>query len=295
VASSPLRLVISVAAGVSVQGQDTGFVSPQQTFLSTQVLSVLAPAQSVATTISGSIPATTETEFTGIGWGAYAELQEQPFSNVWFTVDQALIGFDDWPRLNDNPGPGGGVIRLDPNYVGTVANNRLSGVSILGNFSAMEGGALFFTGRSAYVSGAIHQFTNTAWAVTNTAGSSAPFLISTNGRFTAGFMTNDTVVRLSAPYSYAGFLYATVTNIFVTNRPGPALASLRALSKSNLTFTVSGVPGRASVIETATNIPAPPTNWVPLLTNAPASGSFHFTNQVSTNVPRKFFRVREVN
>ncbi len=286
--SNPLRLVISVGSGVSVQGQDSGYTSSSTIVQGTNNLGRLSKNQTQSSAVNGNIPAPFENgDFSrGIGWGAFAELQEQLPSGQWLTVDQTLIGFDAWPTLNDSPGPGGGVIRLDPGYVGLSAFNPLRMVNVLGSLLVPEGSSVNYSGKAVYADSTAFNFTNTAWTASR-------FNITTNGVFTAGSVTSNTAVLLDASYSSGGLLYHAVTNVVVSNLPPPTVGGLRRLNGTNLAFSVTGVPGRSNRVEAATNL-TPPTVWVPLLTNAPASGVFQFTNQIQTNVPRRFFRASEL-
>ena len=70
---------------------------------------------------------------TAQGWGVYAQLQEQPPGlSSWFTIDEVLVLFGNWPNFNGVAGPGGGVIRLDPYYTGTTQFVPFPAVAILG-------------------------------------------------------------------------------------------------------------------------------------------------------------------
>ena len=111
--------------------------------------------------------------------------------------------------------------------------------------------------------------------------------------FTAGIVTSNSPVTLTAKYSSSGFTYDAVTNLTVLNLPAPVLA-LPKLAGTNFTMRVTGVSNRLHVIEATTDL-TPPTVWQPLGTNnLSASGLWSFTNAVNPH-PRRFFRAREVD
>jgi hypothetical protein len=224
-------------------------------------------------------------ESSAQGYGVYAELQEAGVSNSWITVDQTLVLYGVWPELNGIPGPGGGVVRLDPGYVGLSVFNPLASVVVIGPNNVVEGNQTFFHGRASYALGEQVNFTNTTW-------SASRFAI-TNGLFTAGIVTSNSPVTLTAKYSSSGFTYDAVTNLTVLNLPAPVLA-LPKLAGTNFTMRVTGVSNRLHVIEATTDL-TPPTVWQPLGTNnLSASGLWSFTNAVNPH-PRRFFRAREVD
>jgi len=238
--------------------------------------------------ISGTAPPPTFVEAgdsSAQGYGVYAELQEFGVSNTWTTVDQTLVQFGVWPNLGGVPGPGGGVIRLDPGYVGLSAFNPLTGVAVLGPTNVVEGNQAFYFGRASYASGAQVNFTNTTWLASR-------FTV-TNGLFTSGIVTSNSPVLLTAKFSSSGFAYDATTNVTVFNLPSPVL-KLPKLIGTNFTVRLEGVSNRVHVIEATTNL-SPPTAWQSLGTNnLGATGVWNFTN-VANLFPRRFFRAREVN
>jgi hypothetical protein len=220
----------------------------------------------------------------------YAQLQEQRIGTNWYTVDETIVLFGNWPRANgiiSTIGPGGGVIRLDPGYIGLAPFNPLTSVGILGSLTVPEGSSLTYTGQAIYANGSIHDFTDTAWA-------SSRFTITPNGVFTAGSVTSNTSVLISAPYSYGGFLYSASSKVIVSDLPPPTFSGLSLIANGSFTMTLGGVPGRSHVIEATTNL-TPPTVWVPLATNATdTNGLLSLTNSSVTDFPRHFFRAREL-
>jgi Regulator of chromosome condensation (RCC1) repeat len=282
--SHPLRVRAFSVSGVSVLGVDSGYVTTDQVFCSTNYIGSLTNGQTISVTVTGTIPPATS---SGYGYGAYLELEEQPITNMWFTVDHLLMGFADWPKLTDFPnGPGGGVIRLDPDFIGSSTFNILKTVSIQGTVALPEGSSMPYTGNAVYFDNTIDNFTNTIW-------SASKFTV-TNGFFTAGSVTSNTTVSLKAQYSYGGLLYNTTTNILVINLPPPVLNGLKNLTNGNFSLTLNGVPGRNHVIEAATNL-TPPVIWTPMTTNLTGTnGVFNYTNSSTTNFPKRFFRAREM-
>jgi hypothetical protein len=237
--------------------------------------------------ISGTAPEPDPADqSTPIAYGVYAELQEQPVTNKWFTVDETLVTFDQWPGIGQVVGPGGGVIRLDPDSQGLAAFNPLQTVIVLGPTSLNEGRSTNYTGRATYTDATIVNFTNTTWTA-------SAYTIATNGLFTAGIATSNTTVTLTAPYLYGGILYNATTNIIVSNLPPPAITNFKMLTNGTLSFTINGVANRSHVIEAATNLVTPIT-WTPLLTNsANSNGVLNISNISTSGFPKRFLRARE--
>src|SRR5436309_8793655 len=123
--------------GASLRGSGATYepIPTNKLFLTSTPPVALGPGQTSTSNNAGTIPAPVADpgNSVGEGWGAYAELQEQPtFGTNWFTVDEVLIAFGNWPNFNGVSGPGGGAIRLDPDYVGLSADNPLASVVIVG-------------------------------------------------------------------------------------------------------------------------------------------------------------------
>ena len=181
--SYPLRIQVSAISGIGTRGLDNGFSTNDQIILTTTNLSSLAPGLSATGRISGTVPAPIvyPGDTNGVGYGAYAALQEQVDTN-WFTVDEVLVLYGNWPDLGGFAGPGGGVIRLDPGLGGSLFN-PLTNVSILGPSTVNEGTKPAYSGRARYASGFQIDFTNTVW-------SSTRFTI-TNGLLNIGSVTSN--------------------------------------------------------------------------------------------------------
>ena len=284
--SGPLRLLLTAATGVSVSGPDSGYQVITNNSLSNAVVSPLAPGQATSLPISGTIPAPVTNGATGIGYGAYAELQEQGPSSAWYTVDQVLVQFGNWPTSGPSAGPGGGVIRLDPGYVGLSVFNPLTNVVILGPTTVSEGSVTAYSARATYLDGSTYSFNQSAWSATK-------FGI-TNGVFNAGSTSSNTTVTISVLYTNQGQLFTATTNISVLNVPGPLLApAANPFSSGKFVLKLTGIAGRSYVIEQTTNLFPSPV-WVPLATNSTdTNGILNFTNPSSVVLPRSFYRARE--
>ena len=285
-ATAPLRVSVSAISGLSTtRALSVPPVSTVTNLGITNVTASLAAGQSALVHISGTVPASDPADAsTPIAYGVYADLQEQPVTNKWFTVDQTLVTYDKWPGIGEIFGPGGGVIRFDPGY--TVSPfSPIVAMAVLGPPTLNEGRSTNYTGRVTFADTTIQNFTNTAW-------SASQFTIATNGVFTAGGVTSNTVVLLTVPYYFSGITFITSSNITVLNLPAPTITNLSLLGNDGIVFALNGVPGRSNVIEAVTNFAAPVV-WVPLVTNAPASGVFNFTNFSRTNIPVRFYRARE--
>ena len=302
--TGPLRIRLQARSGLSARGP-TGVTTGTTCDLGTfSVMPLkLSAGGGAAVPLAGAIPPAFDpvvsggSTGSGTGWGVFAVLEEQELDGTnWLTLDETLVLFGDWPTLGESdPGPGGGVIRLDPNYVGLSNYFRLdaSSVRALGPASILEGGFAAYSGSARYVdlydNVRINNFTNTSWSVTP----SNPFAITTNGVFSAGSVTSNTVVTLAAPYASRGLLYTAITNVTVLNLPPPSFTGLNLLSNGSLALGLSGVPHRSHVVEAATNL-TPPTVWLPLATNViAANGLTNFIDLARTNFPRRFFRARE--
>jgi hypothetical protein len=283
--SNPLKLLVTAMSGESVLGRDSGFVTNDSVTLIETNMPALTPGQSAARHVSGVTPAPTTApdNSQGVGYGIYAALQEQVVTN-WFTVDQALVLFGVWPDLNGNQGPGGGVIRLDPNLTG-AGFNALSGVGILGPASVQEGGNAAFSGLATYANGFQYGFTNTTWAASR-------FSI-TNGLLSTGIVTSNTPVRLTTFYSSGGFNYSAFADITVLNLPPPLLSQPHLGTNGSFGLQVQGVANRKIAIEECGSLSNPIT-WMPITTNAlDSSGVWNFLEPIGTNHQR-FYRAREV-
>ena len=68
----------------------------------------------------------------------------------------------------------------------------------------------------------------------------------------------------------------------------PAAGGGCAFNGGQFEFPVSGIPGEPFVVEMSTNL----VSWAPIRTNTLTSLPFQFTDQVLTNVPARFYRVR---
>jgi len=203
-------------------------------------------------------------------------------SSNWFTVDEVLVLFGVWPDFSGLEGPGGGVVRLDPSSVGLSAFDPLVSVSILGLTNVPEASSTSYTGLCTYALGNIIPFTQTVWT-------SSLFTITTNGLFTAGTVTSNTSVTLSAQYAYCGYLYSLSTNVTVLPLK---FAIPRAPINNILVLTLSnGIPDKTNFVQATTNL-ACANCWVTLLTNVFPGNGVLVTNIPWTN-SRGFFRARE--
>jgi hypothetical protein len=288
-ASNPLRVYVSAMTGASLRGSGATFepIPTNKLFLAATPTVVLGPGQTNLSTIAGTIPAPTADQGSSVGegWGAYAELQEQPaFSTNWFTVDEVLITFGNWPNFNGVSGPGGGAIRLDPDYVGLSADNPLASVVIVGPSSVRPGRTTNYFGKATYTLGDTYTFTQTVWT--------ASLFTITNGVFTAGSVTSNTVVTLGAAYTNDGFRFVVSTNITI---PGPPKFTSFKLTNGALLFTLTGNSNTSYRIEAATNL-SPPTNtfWLPLVTNTLTNTVWNYTDFSRTNFSQRFYRAREL-
>jgi len=286
--SGPLRISVSAISGLSTTRPKSSISASSITNLGAfpAVPTNVPAGQTRLIPISGIVPAPDISDAsTPIAYGAYAALQEQPAINQWFTVDETLVTFDKWPGIGEIFGPGGGVIRLDPGYIGTSAFNPLVAVTVVGSPTAIEGSPASYYGQARYANTFLYNFTNTTWLATR-------FNITTNGVFSPGIVTSNTPVTLTAKFSSGGFIYDALTNVTVVNLPPPVLA-LPKFTGGNFSLQVQGVSNRIHVVEATANL-SPPQLWLPVGTNTlGASGLWNFTNAAGL-VPQRFFRAREV-
>ena len=285
-ASAPLRVLLTAVPGISMRGPDVLPLDEVPVVLTNYLKAPLSPGQFTNFTIAGAAPPHTDTlagTREATGYGVHAELQELSGTN-WITADEALVVYGHWPELAGLPGPGGGVIRLDPGFIGGSAFDPLVSVVVIGPPTAVEGQLSAYIGRARYFSGLQIDFTNTVWL------STLPSI--TNGFFRAGVINSNTIAALSARFSDHGLLFSATTNVLVINLPSPIL-NQPAKSGGNIVFQIQGVSNRIHVVETSTNL-SPPLIWLALSTNTlNASGIWNFTN-LAGQIPQRFYRAREV-
>ncbi|MBC8094465.1 MAG: hypothetical protein H7Y43_01515 [Akkermansiaceae bacterium] len=284
--SGPLRVRVTSIPGISMRGLNVVPITESPAVLGDWPATALAPGQFTNLAIAGTAPPHSETPpgtSSALGYGVHAELQELSGTN-WITVDETLVGYGDWPDLAGLPGPGGGVIRLDPGFIGLSAFNPLASVRVLGPATAFEAQPAFYFGRATYANNTQVNFTNTIWLAT------LPRI--TNGLFTPGIVSSNRTVTLTAQFSNSGFLYSASTNILVFNLPAALLKEPKTIG-GDFIVRIEGVSNRSHVVEAATNL-ASPQVWLTLRTNTiDATGRWNFTNSLNL-IPQRFFRVREV-
>jgi hypothetical protein len=284
-ATAPLRVSVNSLSGLSTtRDLSTPPVTTVSNLLVTNVTTSLPAGQTAMVHFAGTVPAPNPADAsTPIAYGVYADLQEQPVTNVWFIVDETLVSYDQWPGIGSVFGPGGGVIRFEPGY--TVSPfSPITAMAIFGPTTVTEGRTTNYTGQVIFAGGTVQNLTNASW-------SASQFAIASNGVFTTGSVTSNTVVTVTLSYYFSGITFITSTNVTVSNLPPPFISKPSLLGNAGFVFTLSGVPGRSNVIEATTNLA--PAVWVPLITNAPTNGLFTFTNFSRTNFPRRFYRARE--
>ena len=283
--SNPLRARVLGVSGVGVRGVDSGFVVNTNYVSYVTNLAALSPGQGRVARMFGSLPAAfvDPNGLEGIGYGAYAELQEQ-FGSNWHTIDQTIIGFGEWPDLGGFGGPGGGVIRLDPGLSGG-AFIPLTSVRVIGPATVPEGSMANYTGLATYLNGTQISFSNTVWT--------ASLFSITNGVFTSGSVANDTAVTLAAKYSSSGFLYDATTNIVVLNQNVmPSRIFFPTWVNGTFSMQLQGVASRKYAVDATTNLSAPIV-WQALSTNQlGGSGVWNFSEP--TLHRQRFYRAREV-
>ena len=299
VTTGPLRVRLEALSGISARGATEAAPAVNcdlGTFLVTP--SALAAGGNVSVPLAGAVPPNSDPQIdqgstgTGTGWGVYASLQEQELDGPnWFTLDQTLVLFGDWPTLGEmSPGPGGGVIRLDPGYVGLSAFDPLKDVVAIGPGVVPERAHAQFSGLATYSSGTARPFTNTLWTVTP----SNLFSITTNGVFTSANVSSNAPAAISVLFRSGGLPYSAVTNVLVSNIV-TSLAGYRVLSNGAFALMLNGAPAQSYALQAATNLPPPTNVWV-TLTNVTAgtNGSILFNDVDRTNFPRRFYRAVEL-
>jgi hypothetical protein len=289
-ASNPLQVSVSAISGGSMRGTG-GTISNLQIFETNFPAPPvsLGSGQNKQLHFTGMAPAPlgpNPGDSTAQGWGVYAQLQEQPPGiTSWFTIDEVLVLFGNWPSFSGVAGPGGGVIRLDPYYTGTTQFVPFPAVLILGTNRIEGTGSATYVGRATFSTGTNVMFTNTAWSAIP-----ANFPITTNGLFTPPRVISNTVATVACPYSFEGFV--SNATLQVTVLAPPTFTSFKLVTNGGLSLTLNGNPGRTNVIEASTNVAPPFTNWVPLATNA--ATNWNFIDFSRTNFARRFYRAREL-
>jgi hypothetical protein len=292
VARGPLRVELIAEAGLSTAASsNAGAFRPPDRLLGTFTLinptTLAANSTTNLTNIFGVCPAPTNYIIAGttnaIGWGVFAQLEEQIGTN-WFPKDKDLVLYGVWPTNNGFPGPGGGVIRINP--TGGTGIVRLTNTTILGPLAVNEGATNAYQGFARFSDGGTFTFSNTVWTASR-------FTITTNGLFYSDPISSNTPVTLDCYYVYDNKTNNATTNITVLDLPGPRLSNYVLLPSKQFQFTVIGVPGRTHVIETTSNLIAP-TIWTAFATNSTsASGAWLFTDPASATLPRRFYRAHE--
>jgi len=291
VTRGPLRIELIAQPGLSsAASSNAGAWRPPDRLLSTYVLTnptTLAPNSTTNFVINGLCPAPTNYVFAGttnaIGWGVFAQLEEQVGTN-WFPQDKELVVYGVWPTNDGFPGPGGGVIRINP--TGGTGIVLLTNTSIIGPLTVNEGTTNAYQGFVRFSDGGTFTFSNTVWTASR-------FTITTNGLFHSGPIISNTPVTLGCFYVYDNKTNNATTNITVLDLPGPRLTNFTVLPNKQFQFVINGVPGRLHVIEAATNL-GPPTIWTVLATNATGQGgTFIFTDPASSSLARRFYRAHE--
>lgn len=250
----------------------------------------VAPGTTTYVSTSGTCPApnpVSDQNFA-VGWSVVAVLEQQVGTN-WFVTDEKYVFTGVWPTVSGFPGPGGGVITINPGLSGGTFNPiTLSSMTIAGPANVSEGTSASYFAVARFSNGEMQNFTNAGWS------SSLPSIaaISTNGVLTTGKVTSNTVVSLSVPYSYFSSSSIVTTNVTVMNLPPPKITSLALLANGSRSLVLSGVANRSHVLEVATNLTSS-ILWTPLVTNTTGTnGLWNLTDSV-TNLPRRFYRARE--
>jgi hypothetical protein len=280
--SSPLRVSVSLISGISVIGQDAGVEVTSNILVGVSRAFTLAVGQSFTiTNIEGTIPApSTNAEGIGVGYGAYAELQEQPVSNLWFAVDQEPVAFGDWPSLNGgNNGPGGGVIRLDPDYISSSTFSVFKSVQIYGPTNIFPNDAVQFAAQAFY-SSTNFWFTNSLW-------SSSLFTI-TNGLLTVGQVSSNTLVTVRVAYEYGGYFYTNSRAVTILLLPSFSI-SLPELQGRIFSASVLTIPGLTYVLEFKDHIADPSWSTADQQIGDGTPKRFH---DASAAITMRFYRIR---
>jgi hypothetical protein len=241
--SNPLRVYVSTIAGGSLR-VSAGGIQTTQLFEGIYPATplVLNPGQTnLVMNIQGTIPPpkVSEGNISGQGWGLYAELQEQPLGVTnWFTVDEQLVTFGNWPVLQSGMGPGGGVIRFDPDYIVTSGFSVFKSVQIDGPTNISENTSVQFAGRAFY-SSTNFLFTNSLWT-------SSLFTI-TNGLLNVGQVSSNTLVTVWVAYAYGGYFYTNSLAVRILLEPPeittqPASQTKQAGDQVSFTVAASGSP-----------------------------------------------------
>jgi hypothetical protein len=244
-----------------------------------------APGLNGAVSISGTCPSPVVVRSSlGTGWEVFCLLEEQVGTN-WFLQDKLLVLQGVWPFIG-SPGPGTGVIRLEPSVSGKGFNPpSLTYVDILGPPTVSEGTNASYYGVATFDNGVPVNFTNTVWTASS-------FSINSNGVFQAGNVTSNLPVTITNYYLYVK-TNSSSRVITVLNLPSPTLKQGQILSGTNFSLQVDGVPNRLHRIEAAEAL----TNgavWVPVFTNKlNPNGQMNFTIPIG-NQTQRFYRAREL-
>jgi uncharacterized repeat protein (TIGR03803 family) len=295
VSAGPLRLKVLARAGYNAQPRSP---SPQP-IPSDQILGIYnltnPPALTPGTTNNFSIlgvcpaPVVIDPYTLTFFWDVFVTL-EQEAGSIWLDTDSLLLLAGVQQSIIAFQGPQSGTINIPPvNGANNLPLTVIRGGMIIGPSLVAAGNTAAYYGLARFGNGttfATNYFTNTLWTASR-------FTINSNGVFQAGMVTTNTPVTITGYYNYNGGQYSNQITISVVKPPSLSLAGYGLLPNRQFEFAVSGLPGSNYVIETATNLATPATNWTPLATNvAGTNGLWLFTDSTATNLVQRFYRAR---
>jgi hypothetical protein len=278
-----IDLVARAGYSATQSAYDGGVSLPSDQLLVSYYITNLPPGTQTNIIVSGVCPAPSpfDAQNFGVGWDIFVNFNGGYQDSVFL-----FSGY--WPDVSGYEGPGGGVVRVDPAPIISTANPlqvvsaSINGpASVSANSKANYSGTVYLSNGST---GTSDNFTNTVWTVSPTSS----FTISSNGVFSAGSVTSNTPVTITAYYFFAGTEYPISTTVTVL---GPLnLGAVGRLSSNRISFILNGQPQTKYVLQTATNLSVP-TTWTSVVTNTNGvSGQSSFTNTILSNMPALFYR-----
>ncbi len=256
VSPQTIELDVVARAGYSwtQNGEENGidFYLPQglppDQVLGSYFVTNLAPGAQTDLIISNVCPApdVIDTENFGYGWDIFVNY-------VGTYQDSTFLLSGAWPSISGFNGPGGGVARVDPtastgspyqlvsatiNGPATVPANSTANYSVTVSFS---------NGRTSGSS----NFISTVWSVSPTSN----FSISSSGLFSAGTVTSNTSVTITADYLFGGTTYAISNKVTVIAPPAPVVP---VITWANPAGIVYGTALSGAQLDAAAASPANP-------------------------------------
>ena len=226
---------------------------PQDQVLGSYQVANLAPGAQNSLIISNVCPAPKiiDSENFGYGWDIFVV-----FKGTY--QDSVFLCSGAWPDVGGFNGPGGGVARVDPSG-GGGSPFQLVSATINGPATVAANSTTHYSATVNLSNGRTSSSTNfisTVWSVSP----ASAFTINYDGVFSAGAVSANTVVTITADYFFAGTEYTITTDITVI-APPPRLVPV--ITWSNPGDIVYGMALSTMQLNANAASPANPSGAIP--------------------------------